>query len=45
MKAVPTHLSDFSKVRPAYCVLDNFIMSMTPVYTFPFMERIFKRIF
>ena len=32
MKAVPTHLYDFSKVRPAYCVLDNFIMSMTPVY-------------
>lgn len=45
MKAVPTHLSDFSKVRPAYCVLDNFIMSMTPVYTFPSWKESLKEYF
>ena len=35
MEPVPTVMSDFSKVRPAYAVLDNFIMSMVPVYDFP----------
>ena len=35
MKPVVTHMSDFSRERPAFSVLDNFIMSMTPVYDFP----------
>ncbi len=35
MQPVPTVMSDFSKVRPAYAVLDNFIMSMVPIYDFP----------
>lgn len=35
MKPVVTHMSDFSRERPAFSVLDNFIMSMTPVYEFP----------
>lgn len=35
MQPVPTVMSDFSKVRPSYAVLDNFIMSMVPVYDFP----------
>lgn len=35
MKPVVTHMSDFSRERPAFSVLDNFIMTMTPVYDFP----------
>lgn len=35
MKPVPTPLSDFSRVRPAYAVLENFILNMVPVYEFP----------
>lgn len=35
MEPVPTALSDLSKVRPAYAVLNNFIMRMVPVYDFP----------
>lgn len=35
MEAVPSAASDFSKIRPAYAVLDNFIMSIVPVYEFP----------
>ena len=32
---IVTHMSDFSRERPAFSVLDNFIMTMTPVYDFP----------
>lgn len=35
MDPVPTVMSDFSKVRPANAVLENFIMSMVPIYDFP----------
>ena len=35
MQPVPTTRSDFSRVRPAYAVLDNFIMRMVPIYDFP----------
>ena len=35
MKPVVTHMSDFSRERPAFSVLDNLIMTMTPVYDFP----------
>ncbi|MDD2971902.1 MAG: dTDP-4-dehydrorhamnose reductase [Lachnospiraceae bacterium] len=35
MKAVPTTQSDFSKVRPPYAVLDNFVMSILGEYEFP----------
>ena len=35
MKPVVTHMSDFSRERPAFSVLHNFIMTMTPVYDFP----------
>ena len=35
MEPVPTPMSDFSKVRPAFAVLDNFIMSMVDIYEFP----------
>lgn len=35
MSPVPTNMSDFSKVRPAFAVLDNFILSMVDVYQFP----------
>ena len=35
MHLAPTVMSDFSKVRLAYAVLDNFIMSMVPIYDFP----------
>lgn len=35
LKAVPTTMSDFSSVRPAYAVLENFIMQMIDVYDFP----------
>lgn len=39
MQPVPTTMSDFSKVRPAYAVLDNFIMSMIDVYDFPEWQK------
>ena len=42
MQPVPTVMSDFSKVRPAYAVLDNFIMSMVPVYDFPQWQESLK---
>lgn len=42
MEPVPTAYSDFSKVRPAYAVLDNFIMSMVPVYDFPMWQESLK---
>ena len=35
LQPVPTVMDELSKVRPAYAVLDNFIMSMVPVYDFP----------
>ncbi len=35
LQPVPTLMDELSKVRPAYAVLDNFIMSMVPVYDFP----------
>lgn len=35
MEAVPTAMSDFSRVRPAFAVLDNFIMNMVDIYDFP----------
>lgn len=35
LKAVPIKESDFAAVRPAYAVLDNFIMSIIEVYDFP----------
>ncbi|MDD2980653.1 MAG: dTDP-4-dehydrorhamnose reductase [Hespellia sp.] len=35
LKAVPTKESEFSVARPAYAVLDNFIMSIIDVYDFP----------
>lgn len=35
MEPVPTVMSDFSKVRPAFAVLENFIMSMVDIYDFP----------
>lgn len=35
MQPVPTAMSDFSNVRPAFAVLDNFIMSMIDIYEFP----------
>lgn len=35
VKAVPTVESDFSVIRPANAVLDNFIMSLIDVYDFP----------
>lgn len=35
MRGVPTTESDFSAVRPANAVLDNFIMSIIDVYEFP----------
>lgn len=35
LKAVPIKESDFTAVRPAYAVLDNFIMSTIEVYDFP----------
>ncbi len=35
IKAVPTHESEFSKVRPPYAVLNNFMLSLTDIYTFP----------
>lgn len=35
LQPVPTGMDELSKVRPAYAVLDNFIMSMVPVYDFP----------
>lgn len=35
LKAVPTAESDFSSVRPAYAVLDNFILSLDETYVFP----------
>lgn len=34
MQAVPLQESDFSSVRPAYAVLDNFIMSIIDIYQF-----------
>ena len=34
LQPVPTVMDELSKVRPAYAVLDNFIMSMVPVYDF-----------
>lgn len=45
MKPVLTHDSDFSKERPAFAVLDNFIMSMTPVYDFPTWQDSLKEYF
>lgn len=42
MKPVVTTMSDFSRERPAFCVLDNFIMSMTPVYDFPTWKESLK---
>lgn len=35
LSAVPTKQSDFSSVHPAYAVLDNFVLSLNPVYEFP----------
>ena len=35
LQPVPTLMDELSKVRPAYAVLYNFIMSMVPVYDFP----------
>ena len=35
MRAVPTTQSDFSKVRPPYAVLDNFVLSILDEYEFP----------
>lgn len=35
IKPVPSSDSEFSSVRPAYAVLDNFIMSIVDVYDFP----------
>lgn len=35
MVPVPARQSDFSAVRPAYAVLDNFIMKLVDVYDFP----------
>ena len=35
LQPVPTLMDELSKVRPAYAVLDIFIMSMVPVYDFP----------
>lgn len=42
MKPVVTTMSDFSRERHAFCVLDNFIMSMTPVYDFPTWKESLK---
>ena len=42
MKPVVTHMSDFSRERPAFSVLDNFIMTMTPVYDFPNWKEALK---
>ena len=42
MKPVVTTMSDFSRERPAFAVLDNFIMSMTPVYDFPSWKESLK---
>lgn len=35
LNPVPTEESDFSSVRPAYAVLDNFIISLRNMYEFP----------
>lgn len=35
MVPVPARQSDFSAIRPAYAVLDNFIMKLIDVYDFP----------
>lgn len=42
MEPVPTPLSDFSRVRSAYAVLDNFILNMVPVYEFPAWQESLK---
>lgn len=42
MEPVPTACSDFSSVRPAYAVLDNFIMNMMHVYDFPTWQESLK---
>lgn len=35
LNPVPTDQSDFSSVRPAYAVLDNFVISIDDMYEFP----------
>lgn len=35
MQPVPTAMSDLSNVRPAFAVLENFVMSMIDIYDFP----------
>ena len=35
LKAVPTSESELSSVRPAYAVLDNFILRIIDVYEMP----------
>lgn len=38
IKAVPSKEAHLSSIRPAYAVLDNFILSIDDVYTFPKWE-------
>lgn len=39
IKPVPAAMSAYSKVRPAYAVLQNFILSMIEIYDFPTWEE------